>query len=97
MTRLHPARVRSRALILAAALAPALISALPAASADVRTATVPTGSPWVVSVGDSYISGEAGRWAGNDNDSESAMDALGPTAYYDNASHTAELINRCHR
>ncbi|MFH8984298.1 GDSL-type esterase/lipase family protein [Streptomyces varsoviensis] len=27
-------------------------------------------TPWVVSVGDSFISGEAGRWAGNSNDSE---------------------------
>jgi len=56
-----------------------------------------SGSPWVVSVGDSYISGEAGRWAGNSNDGESLIDALGPTAYYDNATDTAELINRCHR
>ncbi|GAC1381925.1 MAG: hypothetical protein NVSMB48_10940 [Marmoricola sp.] len=56
-----------------------------------------SGSPWVVSVGDSYISGEAGRWAGNSNNGESGIDALGPTAYYDNASNTAETINRCHR
>ncbi|MGA8246514.1 MAG: hypothetical protein WB797_06375 [Nocardioides sp.] len=55
------------------------------------------GTPWVVSVGDSYISGEAGRWAGNSNASESYVDALGPTAYYDNASNTGEQINRCHR
>jgi hypothetical protein len=55
------------------------------------------GSPWVVSVGDSYISGEAGRWAGNSNASESYVDALGATAYYDNASNTGEQINRCHR
>ncbi|MFD0307594.1 hypothetical protein [Streptomyces sp. NPDC127119] len=26
-------------------------------------------TPWVVSLGDSFISGEAGRWAGNSNDS----------------------------
>jgi len=55
------------------------------------------GSPWIVSVGDSYISGEAGRWAGNTNNGESVHDALGNTAYYDNASNTAEQINRCHR
>jgi hypothetical protein len=55
------------------------------------------GSPWIVSVGDSYISGEAGRWAGNSNNGESYTDALGPTAYFDNAGHTAETINRCHR
>jgi len=55
------------------------------------------GSPWLVSVGDSYISGEAGRWAGNSNNGESYTDALGSTAYFDNANHTAETINRCHR
>ena len=48
------------------------------------------GSPWVASVGDSYISGEAGRWAGNSNVSSSNIDALGSTAYYDNATNTAE-------
>jgi hypothetical protein len=56
-----------------------------------------SGAAWVVSVGDSYISGEAGRWAGNSNASSSYADALGSTAYFDNASHTAETINRCHR
>jgi hypothetical protein len=55
------------------------------------------GAPWVASLGDSYISGEAGRWAGNTNESSSKIDALGPTAYYDNAGHTAELIAGCHR
>ncbi len=55
------------------------------------------GSPWVVSVGDSYIAGEGGRWAGNSNASSSYSDALGSTAYFDNAANTAETINRCHR
>ncbi|MGH2911661.1 MAG: hypothetical protein ACRDJ3_04220, partial [Solirubrobacteraceae bacterium] len=55
------------------------------------------GTPWVVSVGDSYISGEAGRWAGNTDKSPSEVDALGSTAYNDNPSHTAELIPGCHR
>ena len=56
-----------------------------------------SGSPWVVTLGDSYISGEAGRWAGSSNASSSRADALGPTAYYDNASGTGEQIARCHR
>ncbi len=56
-----------------------------------------SGAPWVVSVGDSYISGEAGRWAGNSNQGESRIDALGPSAYDDDPANTAELINRCHR
>lgn len=55
------------------------------------------GTPWVVSVGDSYISGEAGRWAGSSNSSSTRADALGSTAYYDNASGTGEAIDRCHR
>ena len=55
------------------------------------------GTPWVVTVGDSYISGEAGRWAGSSNTSSSYADALGSTAYYDNASGTGEQIPRCHR
>lgn len=88
--------LRSRILTALAAgslAAGGLILASPAASADGPGA----GSPWVVSVGDSYISGEAGRWAGNSNVSESYVDALGPTAYFDNASNTAETIPRCHR
>src|SRR3954451_16295036 len=56
-----------------------------------------SGTPWVASVGDSYISGEAGRWAGNSNNSSSGIDALGSTAYYDNASNSAEQIAGCHR
>ena len=55
------------------------------------------GTPAVVAVGDSAISGEAGRWAGNTSDSSSKVDALGPTAYYDNASNTAETTTGCHR
>lgn len=56
-----------------------------------------TGTPWVVSLGDSYISGEAGRWAGASNESSARADVLGPTAYFDNATGTAETIERCHR
>jgi hypothetical protein len=55
------------------------------------------GSPWIVSVGDSAISGEAGRWAGNTNGSSNNVDALGSTAYFDNATNTAEQIHGCHR
>lgn len=55
------------------------------------------GTPWVVTLGDSYISGEAGRWAGSSNTSTASADALGGTAYFDNASNTGEQINRCHR
>jgi hypothetical protein len=55
------------------------------------------GTATVVSVGDSAISGEAGRWAGNTNGSPSNVDALGSTAYFDNAGGTGEAIHGCHR
>lgn len=50
------------------------------------------GAPWVVSLGDSFISGEAGRWAGNTGESSSLTDALGPTAYFDSPLDDRELI-----
>ena len=53
------------------------------------------GTPTVVTLGDSAISGEAGRWAGNTNGSPSTTDALGSTAYWDTAS--GEAISGCHR
>ena len=53
------------------------------------------GTPAVVSIGDSAISGEAGRWAGNTNGSPGNVDALGSTAYADAGS--AEAIHGCHR
>lgn len=81
-----------------------VLSALFALTAAGLVATAPasaqgpaSGAPWVVTVGDSYISGEAGRWAGSSNASYARADALGPTAYYDNASRTAESTPRCHR
>src|SRR3954467_6063888 len=49
----------------------------------------------VVALGDSAISGEAGRWAGNTNGDPARTDALGPTAYYDAGS--GEAIPGCHR
>jgi hypothetical protein len=70
-----------------------LVVAAPAAHADGPGA----GTPYVVTVGDSYISGEAGRWAGSSNNSEAPADALGAHAYHDNAGGTAETIPRCHR
>jgi hypothetical protein len=54
-----------------------------------------SGTPWIVTLGDSYISGEAGRWAGNTNGSSADVDALGPTAYWDTPS--GEAIVGCHR
>jgi len=53
------------------------------------------GTPAVVTLGDSAISGEAGRWAGNTNGSYTNVDALGFTAYWD--TPTGEAISGCHR
>ena len=89
---------RSFRILLSLATLASLGTAAVATAASPALADGPgSGAPWVVSVGDSYISGEAGRWAGNTNMGESHIDALGPTAYYDNAAGTAELITRCHR
>jgi hypothetical protein len=53
------------------------------------------GTPTVVTLGDSAISGEAGRWAGNTNTASWRVDALGSTAYWD--TPTGEAIAGCHR
>ncbi|HEX4465885.1 MAG TPA: hypothetical protein VH025_01740 [Solirubrobacteraceae bacterium] len=89
---------RSRLVLFAAALLfVAMLYAL-GGSAPLAHADGPgAGSPWTVSVGDSYISGEAGRWAGSTDESSSWVDALGSSAYYDNASGTGETIAKCHR
>src|SRR4051812_40836732 len=63
-----------------------------------RPVPVPTPppTPVVVSVGDSAISGEAGRWAGNTKIvTPPIADALGPDAYNDNGG--AEATPGCHR
>ncbi len=81
-------RSLGRVLLVAVGLVLALA---PAASADGPG----VGKPTVVTLGDSAISGEAGRWAGNTNQSSSRVDALGSTAYWDTA--TGEAIKGCHR
>ncbi len=84
-------------MILAAVIASAMLLLGLAAPTPAHAEGPGEGTPWVLSLGDSYISGEAGRWAGNTNESSSEIDALGESAYYDNAGHTAELIPGCHR
>jgi hypothetical protein len=86
-------RVRASFLVLTIATTGLLAISAGQASADGPG----SGTPWVVTLGDSAISGEAGRWAGNTNNSSSLVDAYGSSAYYDNASNTAELIPGCHR
>lgn len=57
-------------------------------------AAPPSGASWVVSMGDSYISGEGGRWAGNSSKA-AQVDALGSGAYLDGGDK--ETTERCHR
>jgi len=90
---------RNTYLLVAAAVlsALALLVGLGALAPTARAEGPGQGAPWTVSVGDSYISGEAGRWAGNTNNSSSNIDALGSSAYNDNSSGSGELIEGCHR
>ncbi|HEX2070953.1 MAG TPA: hypothetical protein VHF90_04825 [Thermoleophilaceae bacterium] len=85
-------RARRRGVLVGLATAAIVAAGAPAAA----TADGPgVGTPTVVTLGDSAISGEAGRWAGNTNGSSSNVDALGPTAYHDVPG--AESIPGCHR
>lgn len=81
-----------RGLAATCAVAATVAAALPAAS----LADGPgVGAANVVTLGDSAISGEAGRWAGNTNDSYTKTDAGGAGAYNDAGS--SETIRNCHR
>ncbi|MGV3759997.1 MAG: hypothetical protein ACO1PW_10725 [Actinomycetota bacterium] len=88
---------RARRLRLALATALLASAVLTTVGASPSGAAPPPGEPWVVSLGDSAISGEGGRWAGNTNQSSSKVDAGGADAYWDNASNTGEQIPGCHR
>src|SRR5213592_910953 len=54
-----------------------------------------TGTPTVAALGDSYISGDAGRWAGNTKNGQQYVDALGSTAYQDTTA--GPVIAGCDR
>ena len=96
MDQVSGVRLWSVRALMAAALATAAFLIVVGAGASVARADGPgAGSAWTVSLGDSYISGEAGRWAGNTNGSSSKIDALGSSAYNDNGS--SESISGCHR
>ena len=60
-------------------------------------AKLPAGQTLNVSLGDSFISGEAGRWRGNVywHLNGGKADAYGPSAYWD--TPTGEAIRGCHR
>lgn len=86
-----------RAVTVIGALAAALVGTVAVTFAGPASADGPNqGTPWVVTLGDSAISGEAGRWAGNSNVSPSRVDT-GWNAYFDNAGGTGEVTPGCHR
>lgn len=85
------------ALIFTTLVVAALVYGLSGLAPMARAEGPGNGPSWTVSLGDSYISGEAGRWAGNTNESSSKIDALGSSAYYDNSTNSGELIEGCHR
>ena len=89
---------RPRMMMLVGA-ATALIGSFVVSTADAGGLTAPQRSAppsWVVTIGDSAISGEAGRWAGNTNNASWRHDT-GSDAYFDNAANTAETTPGCHR
>ena len=76
----------------------ALAAALTALTATAASADGPgVGTPTVVSVGDSYISGEAGRWAGNTNDSSSRTSTRSAPPPTTTTPTTRPSRSRCHR
>jgi hypothetical protein len=95
----HPSALRRAPIVVLAAMLAAAAAALALAviASPARADGPGSGAPWSATVGDSYISGEAGRWAGSTNESSSWVDALGSTAYYDNAAGNGETIAHCHR
>ncbi len=88
-------KMRTIGIAVSVALAAAGVTTTATATAASPTAA-PPGPSWVVTVGDSAISGEAGRWAGNTNMSSWRHDT-GADSYFDNAANTAETTPGCHR
>lgn len=91
------ARAVRRPLCVLTALTVVGLSALTATAGAAAADGPGVGTPLVVSLGDSYVSGEAGRWAGNTNRGPSYHDALGSGAYLDGPGGTTEATPRCHR
>ena len=87
-------RGRGQAVVITLSLAG---SALVGVANGVAQAGPASPGTWVVTIGDSAISGEAGRWAGNTNNASGNTDAGGIDAYWNNPTRTAEATPGCHR
>jgi hypothetical protein len=87
-----------------------LVATLVACTEDDGSADMPSAKPpapssqsadrdaqpgWIVSLGDSYISGEGARWGANGSGPIRRTDALGPDAYFDADGQESEP--GCHR
>lgn len=87
------------ALVALAASTAALAVVLGGCTGDTGSSAEPSATPdavpYVVLLGDSYISGEGARWAANTSGRPGPVDALGPRAY-DDASN-GEAVPGCHR
>jgi hypothetical protein len=85
----------TRPLRAAIAMALGLAAYLSIAAAGAYADGPGVGTPNVAALGDSYISGEAGRWAGNTANGEQYVDAGGPNAYNDTTA--GPVIPGCDR
>ena len=70
-------------------------AASPRARPTTQGGEKPARPSYVVTVGDSYISGEGARWAGNTVGNAHGVDALGPDAYDDQGGRESQP--GCHR
>ncbi|MGX1881446.1 GDSL-type esterase/lipase family protein [Streptomyces sp. NPDC055287] len=94
-------RTRSRRLAAAALSLPLAFAALLTAGAGQSAASPTTGPAAIVSMGDSYISGEAGRWRGNSLTNSGSRDgsdrAWTGSGYNPGVVYGPTAANGCHR
>ncbi len=83
------------ALLLAACTTTGSTGGTTARDAQVAPTAPTQSSGWVVSLGDSYISGEGARWGANTAGPARGADALGPAAYFDRRGQESQP--GCHR
>ncbi|MFP1626612.1 hypothetical protein ACLB9X_15895 [Streptomyces sp. 5K101] len=96
-----PSTARRQRWLRAAVAAPLAFSGLVAAGAGTAQAGPESGASAIVALGDSYISGEAGRWQGNsltDTGSRDGTDRAWTGTGYDPARvYGTTAANGCHR
>ncbi|MEI6623429.1 MAG: hypothetical protein WCP28_16140 [Actinomycetes bacterium] len=94
----HPVSPNSTEAITAPRAADATGSAPQYIDLNTVTGRAGSGDPWTVSLGDSYISGEAGRWGANvETVANWWMVDKGSNSYNDGPQGMSEQIKGCHR